>query len=82
MPTAARVREDVIPSIDVEGELWRVVLRMRTGRIHRQLYMSQRSWLTTVTFCTIEMEITRTHQGGGGMWKRDQHLFFFFQSSA
>ena len=36
MATVARVREEVIPSIDVEGELWRVVLRMRTGRIHQQ----------------------------------------------
>ena len=36
MATAARVGEEVIPSIDVEGELWRVVLRMRMGRIHRQ----------------------------------------------
>ena len=36
MVTAARVGEEVIPSVDVEVELWRVVLRMRTGRIHRQ----------------------------------------------
>ena len=36
MATAARVRKEVIPSVGVEGELWRVVLRMRMGRIHRQ----------------------------------------------
>ena len=29
--TAARVGEEVIPSIDVEGKLWRVALRMRMG---------------------------------------------------
>ena len=37
MATAARVGEEVIPSVDVEVKLWRVVLRMRTGRIHWQL---------------------------------------------
>ena len=37
MATVVRVGEEVIPSVDVEGELWRVVLRVRTGRIHRQL---------------------------------------------
>ena len=36
MVTAARVGEEVIPSVDTEGELWRVALRMRTGRIHQQ----------------------------------------------
>ena len=36
MATAARAGEEVIPSVDVEGELWRVALRMRMGMIHGQ----------------------------------------------
>ena len=38
MPTVtmARVGEGVTPSVDLEGELWRAVPRMRMGRIHRQ----------------------------------------------
>ena len=33
MATAARVREEVIPSVDLEGELWRVVLRIGQGEL-------------------------------------------------
>ena len=36
------------------------------------------------TFSSLDLRICKvpSYQGGGRMWKKDQHSYFFFQSSA